>query len=418
MPVRLKQGRERGLSAQAISLALATGVGQALVAVVYILAARNSSTTDFGLIVTAIALGTAFVGFVDFGTNSLWVREIAKQAMNSLDLGQRLVSKIAIAGLVSLLWASVILIWFGDSTLWVAAPIGMSLLVNQSNQVVLRGIAKAETVSLSILTDRAVVIVVFLITFGAGVDPTIALWTSLTAGSVVAAWVGWALTPRNSRPTLRFRLRTNPWKGATHYGLFTLGVSAASLDLPILTIIAGPTASGLYGAVNRWTQPMSLLASAFSSASAPFIARSSSWVEAWAYVTKAIWLPLSAIATAIVLALSAPFVVSILIGDSYIGSAPVLQILAIACIPMIVNQPLSVFLQARGQDRIVAVANVATIVTQLLLVAGLASIAGATGAASALAGTQTLLSIFLISIVFASVRKQELPMSNPAEVAQ
>lgn len=411
--MRFGQGRERSLSTQAISLALATGAGQVLIAFVYILAARNSRAAEFGLVVTAIALGMAFVGFVDFGTNLYWVRETARLKMSRQDFGQRLVSKLIIAGVVSVSWAALSLLWLPETMLWVAAPVGMALLVNQSNQVVLRGTARAQAVSLSILADRTVVIVCFLTSLALGAVPTSALWISLTAGSAVAACVGWKLTPVGSRPILSWRPRTNPWKGAGHYGLFTLGVSAANLDLPLLTALAGPAASGLYGAVNRWTQPMNLLAGAFSSASVPFVARSTSWAQAWRLVTKALWLPITAICGSIFVALAAPFIVSTLIGDSYAGSVPVLQLLALACIPMIVNQPLSVFLQAMGYDRVVARANILAIVMQLLLVASLAVVWGAVGAAVSLLATQAFLSVFLMA--FVSMCAAKSPLSRPEQ---
>ena len=62
---------------QALALALGSGAAQVLVAVLYILTARNMQPNEFGLVVTAIALGMAGAGFVDLGASSYWIRELA-----------------------------------------------------------------------------------------------------------------------------------------------------------------------------------------------------------------------------------------------------------------------------------------------------------------------------------------------------
>jgi O-antigen/teichoic acid export membrane protein len=128
---------------------------------------------------------------------------------------------------------------------------------------------------------------------------------------------------------------------------------------------------------------MSLLASAFASASAPFVARSKHIVDAWQHLRKGIWMPCCAIVLALMVFILAPQIVSILLGDSYEGSSAVLRVLALLTIPSIVSQPLFIALQSSGRDRYVAWVSIGATIAQLGLVALLGQVLGAIGAAVA-----------------------------------
>jgi hypothetical protein len=122
--------------------------------------------------------------------------------------------------------------------------------------------------------------------------------------------------------------RRNPWSGARNFGLAGVANSAQTLDLPLLTLVGGPVASGLYGAVSRWTQPMSLLATAFASASAPFAANAGTMRGALASLRRGLWMPVAAIVLALTVFALSPWIVDLLLGQTYEGSAAVLRIAA------------------------------------------------------------------------------------------
>ncbi|MGH1525410.1 polysaccharide biosynthesis C-terminal domain-containing protein [Leifsonia sp. L25] len=75
-----------------------------------------------------------------------------------------------------------------------------------------------------------------------------------------------------------------------------------------------------------------------------------------------------------------------------------LQILALATIPGILNQPLAVFLQATGLDRIVAIIMTVNVVIALVLIGVLSGLFGAVGAAVAALVTQGFVATALIVI--------------------
>ncbi|QFS79660.2 lipopolysaccharide biosynthesis protein [Curtobacterium flaccumfaciens] len=366
-----------------------------LVAVLYLFAARGVGPGAFGSVVSAIALGTAAAGFIDFGTNNHWTRELARQAIGRDVFATRLFSKIVITIALAVIWTVVLGIAAPDSHLWLAGPIAAALVANQAYQVPLRSAARGDLVALVILSDRASATVFFFGLLAVQVPSTVALWIALASGSVLASLIARVLAP-DRVAGVRLRL-VNPWVGARYFGITVVATSAQSLDLTLLSAVSGSAASGVYGAVSRWTQPMSLLAAAFSSALAPYAARSPDLRTAWSELRRALWMPIAAIGLAVAVFFAAPLVVDVLLGDDYAGSAGVLRLLALVVIPSIICQPLVVILQAFGRDRYVALIMVIAAIAQLVLVLVLGHASGALGAGQAALVSQLLILIALIA---------------------
>ncbi len=394
-----------GVGGQAFFMAGASGCAQVLVALMYILAARDSEPEILGLAVSAIALGTAAVGFIDFGTNSLWVREIAAGRVASTAIGRRIAGKIGVTVALSAVWAAASALIAPEAKLWISAPIVLALLLSQTTQVPLRAATRGRTVAILILLDRVVASVLFLALEGLGVAGADALWVALTAGSLTSAVLCWAVTPVAIRPRLRGQPWANPWRGASSFGIAGLATSAQAMDVTLLTTVAGPHAAGVYGAVGRWTQPMMLLASAFSAAAAPFVASSGELAESWRRLRKALWMPALSVLGAVVVGLSAPLLVDLLLGERYKGSAVVLQILAAVAVLSILSQPMAMALQFLGHARIVAIAMSTAVALQLVLIFILGRELGAVGAAVSSLCAQVTVFIILITSARRQLRK-------------
>lgn len=390
---------QNSIGFQAIALAVSTGTAQLVTAVLYIFTARTSAPSDFGLVVTSIALGTAAVGLLDFGTNSYWIREIAANRLGLPLLGKRLASKLLYSVAALAAWTAITAALVPSSGLWLAGPVAMSIIVNQSCQVPLRALGRGDLVAIAILLDKTMAGASFMLLLAAGTLPLTALWLSLSIGGILSALLCWQLTPHHSRPRLALRLSTNPWSASGHYGIAAVAMTAQSLDIPVLTLFGGTSATGTYAAVSRWTQPMSLFASAFSSASTPHIARAHTALEAWNSARKSIWLLGVAVALSLLTAVLAPIIVGAVLGPNYPGSVDVLRILAAATILSIANQPLYGFLQARGFDRQIASITLSSVFVQLTLVALLSGPMQATGAAISALCTQLLMLSLLLSLL-------------------
>jgi O-antigen/teichoic acid export membrane protein len=385
-----------GLGRQATFLAGSTAFAQILTALIYLFAARVSGPTAFGQVVTAIAIATSAVGILDFGTNSLWIRETAKGALSTHDLARRALTKILIALGVFAVGGVCLYLLSPNPWLWTAAPIAMFLLISQTAQVPLRAHSRIGVVALSLVVDR---LVGMLVLFGGmliGADGAAALWLALVCGSIGGTLLLVSQMPGRRRLLVTPELGHHPWRGSGFYGLSSMAVTSQSLDVAIMSAVAGPAAAGIYGAVNRWTQPMQLAVSAFAAAAVPVVARAQSWSTAWPQVKKALWLPVMAVIACVVVIIGAPFFVDVLVGEAYADSATVLRVLAIGTLFAIGNQPLAVFLQSLGRDRAVSFITAPVVILQLLLVAALASLYGAVGAALAFVAVQVAMFLLLL----------------------
>ncbi len=177
-------------------LAGTTGLAQLITAAMYIAAARGVAPREYGLVVTAISIGMAAVGFADFGTNALWIRELARGRLSPAGLGPRIFTKLALIGVCSVVWLLIGLVVSPGSLIWAAGPIAIAILANQTSQVPLRGAGRGDLAAVSVLCDRVSGAIAMAALIVAGVSTSTALWVSLVMGSLIAAVVGWMLTPR------------------------------------------------------------------------------------------------------------------------------------------------------------------------------------------------------------------------------
>lgn len=403
--------KSRGLLAQTLLLATSSAIGQIIVATLYIWTARNELPESFGPVVAAIAIGTTLAGFIDFGSNSFWVRELATGRMHHTALGTLMGNKAFVCILVCLTWGGSFFAVIPHMQLWIAAPIAFSLVMSQSFVVPLRAAGRSDLVAATLVADRIVAVSVFAILLFSGAEAAVALWISMTVGPLAAAALSrWGFTGQ-VRPVLRLDVRANLWRGAGHYGLSSAAVGAQSLDVSILSAIAGPAAAGLYGAVNRWTQPMTLLAGAFAASSAPCVAKAGSWRKAWPKVRRSAGLLFIAITTCLTVAFYADTIVTLLVGAAYVGSGEVLKILALGTVGAVLNLPLAAFLQALGHDKIVSGIISSGVALQLILVSTLSLEYGALGASIAFGVLQALI---LVLLSFAAAHSRRAIPSLPS----
>jgi O-antigen/teichoic acid export membrane protein len=385
--------RPGALTRQAIAVAATTGAGQLAVAAVYVLTARATSVEEFGRIVTVIALAAVLAGALDFGTNAYLTRELARGALPDPQVRDQLARRLALSLGVFLVVA--LAAGAFDPMYLAVLPLAASATFEQASLVPLRARGKGLRIAAVILTDKLTAVAVFLAL--AGQDGTVRLWVAITVGAVAGGIVAVWWSP--ARPWIGARLRPwrNPWDGGLHFGVFSLAVSAQSLDVPLAAAAGGANVAGLYGAVARWTAPMSLFTNAYSQVSAPVVASSRSGREALARVRATLWLPLLAVVSCLVVIAAAPWLVTILIGSEYAGATGPLRILAVAALFSVLNQPLAVFMQSRRLDRYVGVVTAAAILLQLLAITPFVLLWGAAGVAWAVVLGQALLLALLLA---------------------
>lgn len=123
-------------------------------------------------------------------------------------------------------------------------------------------------------------------------------------------------------------------------------------------------------------------------------------------------MPVAAIVLALTVFALAPWIVDLLLGQTYEGSAAVLRVLALVSVASIISQPLVVALQSLRHDGFVALALSLSVLAQLGLVAVLAHREGALGAALASLTIQVLLLVALLVKVSAEYKRAARPLPH------
>lgn len=383
--------RERSLGRQAIAIAGASGIAQLVNALIFIRVARVTSPANFGAVVAIISASSALAGALDFGSNTHWTREIASKRMSIEEYRKRLVGKLFIVLLIVLVVTIGIVLFGGDRRYLMGPPVALAIVFEQAAIVRLSAAAQGQRVAFAMLFDKVIVataMATVVVSHRVVVDW---LWLCLTLGSIAGGSLAIMLARRGRERQWLALSRGNPWRGARSYGIFGLAVSVQGMDLALMSSLGGPYVAGVYGAVNRWTQPMSLLSASFSSASIPFVARANSSRAAIAALRKAIWLPMMSIIGCIVVAASAGPLVETLLGRLYADATEVLRLLAIAALFSVLNQPLVAFLQARRHESRVTWAMLSVLPVQFGLLVVLVPRLGAVGAGVASVAAQTAL---------------------------
>lgn len=381
---------------QAVTIASASVLAQGLTAGLFIVGARSTTPAHFGVIVTGIGLGTSLAALLDFGTNSLWVRDIASGRVDQTEIWRRQHGKVFLAILVAI--AAVCADFgLGRSTLAVAGGISLGQVYFQAALVSIRAHSMAGRLAIMQVAERAFAAMVMVALVGGGLNGGSALVWGLILGSVAAGMGAHLATPSELRPVIGLRPTARVWKGSTGFGLAGTATSLQSLDVALLSWVAGSGASGIYGAVSRWTQPMSIPINAFTLSALPVMARARTAREAIRSARSGFWLLGLGLVIAVIVALFGTWLAPLLLGRAYTDSGGVLRVLAIAMVPVILNQPLVVLLQARGFQNFVAGTLVGSVVAQAAIMLPLANGFGAIGAAEALAIMQTLLLIALLA---------------------
>ena len=371
---------------QAVTLAIGSGAAQVLAAVLYILTARSMQPVDYGLIVAAMALGGVGAAVVDFGSSTYWVRELASGRVTQQQLNPKMSTRLLVASVVSAL--VIVVAAFTKPHFIVTGVLMFSTTTAGMMIVPLRAARRAELVGLLTVLDRMISVIVFFGLSALGCKLGLALWISIALGDLFL--ILYLSISERSQVRLSPRTLSNPWSGAKWYSLTTLSGSAQQLDLPILTVSAGASAAGIYGGVNRWTQPLVLATSSFVSAAAPFLAGASDLRAVRSQVLRASWMLITVIVLSVGVIFAAPWLVTFLLGDAYASSTAVLQWLAGAMILNSIAQPLLVALLSRQFDHLAAVILFASVGVQLAIVATLGPTLGALSAGIGVFTSQAL----------------------------
>jgi O-antigen/teichoic acid export membrane protein len=376
----------RVLLARIGGVAGALVLGQVILGLTYIIAARAITPAVLGTVSTCVAIGTIAALAFDAGLSNLLVREVASQRLTLQEARALVRSKrrLAIALLAPLLVAN----------LTIAPAVGTGVLLGcyglavweaQTANSLLRAQEQFWRAAIGQLSGRmvglAVVAVGFLFAPHAfAVD--YAFPAGLISAFVVEAVIDRAfLGPPRARP----RPQREAWvhyREGLGYGLASLAASAQQLDTPLVAAGGGMVSAGLYSAAGRLLNPLGFLATSLGLVGAPALARVNHDPNMLRIEERRLLRVTACAALApLVAAAAGPFILPLLLGDTYRASGTVFAILAVGSVFSTINQPLAMVVQNRGHQTIVAVAVATGLGIGLAATYVLALLGGATWAA-------------------------------------
>ncbi|MCU1392758.1 MAG: hypothetical protein JWM34_1186 [Ilumatobacteraceae bacterium] len=344
--------------------------GQAATGLALLILARRTTPSVFGAFVAVYGVSTAIGGLIDFGSSSRATIDLAQGAdrLGFLPwLTKRTVWQLPMMVVLALVGLA-----YADSRLPVVCVLALSI---QSVTIAVgHGTLGAVRVLRSPVLAEWIVFAGNMVTL---VTVIVAPSAYLLTGMAIASAASWAvcagiavyLIRDKILPWKRTWIPGNPWRGAASFGFAGIAVVLQGFILVVVEHTSSTAQAGQLGAVQKWTQPISLIALAYSGYLFPSLAAAiSDRVAIRLLRTVVAIFGVGVVASAVIIAI-APEMVRLLLGSEYVGSVHVLRLLIIVSLPELIMQPMSVLLQARGLDRTVAWTMMS------LSIAGLAAIA-------------------------------------------
>lgn len=319
-----------------------------------LLVARALSVSDFGIFSAATNLVVILTSLTDLGISSGAVNFVAENySKNDIKSSNEFIKASAVIRLVVTLVVSIIIIifssfvspkllatndpsvsiWTGVISISLALPMLFPFIL-QAEKRFISSIIADNVLYLSRLVFAVGFMFLFVMTIGRSLF-------SFALGGIVGTIVGSILlNPRFflAKPKKETYLKLMKFSGWLGVNRLISSISGR-LDIQMLAVIAGATATGLYSIPNRLAGFVIVLTSSFSGVLASRLAAFSDREKERNYIIKAT-LALIPIILGLILwiVMAEPFIV-ILFGDKYIEAVPVFQALTASMIPFVFTAP-------------------------------------------------------------------------------
>lgn len=337
-----------------LSNILALAAGQGVMGLAFIVIARRLGPEVFGSFAAAYALTLVVGGLLDFGSGQRMTRDLSQGLLRS-EFTAWLIKRTAFQLPVALAF-SIGLALFFDSLPGLLVPLCLG------SQALTYPLSTGAGVAVRALRSPA--LAAWFAAFGNLTVLGAAVWVSddrLLGAVAVASTGSWLLTAGLSLATTRrlithrpLSTKRNPWKGCVPFGVSGLAYASPGLYIGLIAVGAGPAQAGLAAAVQKWIQPITLIPNGFSTQMFPAFAAAPTdqdALQALRSLRRVAWVAFASVA---VLVVFAPQLTQGLLGVAYADTTLILRMYALSILPVILSQPLSTFLQARGHEQIVA----------------------------------------------------------------
>lgn len=385
-------------------------IGRVLLLVLFAIAARTLSTTDFGGYAYALAIGLLFGQLADAGTGITLLRGLAAEP-DPQRRGWLFWTAVAARGLVT---APLFIVAWVLATGVGGTPedgqslgtIAGALMVGSYGDLwiqLLRERGRLELEALVGLAARTTALVV-----GAGMLVAGFGLLGLAVGHLLGAAIAFIVAQQLSRSMISWQ---PPGRFSdvirTLVVAFPVGAAAGlsllmfRVDVLLLEALRGPEPVGALSAAHRLYEAAVLLPAAVMAATFPSLARSSADMTAFRRRARDAALVLAGYGIVAAAAgwLLAPPVVPLIFGESYAGSGDLLRVMALAVPFLALNALATQALIALGRGWLEAAAMAAALAVAVVVNLALIPPLGATGATIAVvAGEATLFAGCLLGL--------------------
>jgi O-antigen/teichoic acid export membrane protein len=342
-------------------------LGQLLVGLTYVLAARSMTPAGLGLIATTFAIGTFSSTIFDMGLTSYLVREVASGKVAVIEARSLLgVKRRAVGLLLVPTMAAGLLIMPAALEGVILGTVGWAVWEAQSANALLRAMERFTPAATAQLAGRlaGLLATVGLLLVG---PAELALSVGLVLSFVTEAVIGrlgigrGGTRPVPSRPVrshpVRFREMVAIHRHTVSFGLVSLAAIGQQLDTPLVTAGAGATAGGMYAGAGRLLGPLLFLSSSLALVGSPWLARAQHDPAVLAAEERRISRVSLLLALApLGAAALGPALIPLILGPQYQDTGPTFSILAIGAVLSTISQGAAITLQNRGAERTVATA--------------------------------------------------------------
>lgn len=365
-----------------------------LQAVLFAVLARSVTPAVFGL----VAAVTGVVGVLLVGTGAGMATLVSRAHARGHD--DEVASAVRLTWVTGVLTAGACALALGGWSVLGTAPaalvlVAAALTVERTTDAALNVPIADGRVLVSgwpVLTRRVVAVALLLAGLAAGLD---ALWTyavALLVGALVAQLMTRRVVPLPGAATV-------PWRELVRSGApymwNTLAAQSRTLDAAVVAAVLTPAAAGAYAAASKLVQPVLLVPQTIASLVLPRAAR----VDAAASRRMVRPLLLAGVASLVVvvpLALVAPWLLGLVMGEQYVGSADTFRALLVGMPFVALSAPLAAILQGQDRARLAATIGLVFAVVLLAGVAVGAVLAGPVGAAAGLSASFVARSVVLV----------------------
>ncbi len=308
-------------------------------AVLYLLVARRTGASEFGVFAFAIAFAGITITFGQFGQEGVLIREVARDPKRLDEYYSKVLTSRFLFGAPPLLIACLIALLAGMSehTVAVVALMGLGFVFDTVIGVpfaVFQAFERVSLVPVVLIAQRwtTTTVAVIALLAGGGIVDVAAIYC---VGSLLAAILAAELMFRKvARPPLHFDVRgaIRVTRAATPIGLGVLAyLILARIDTSMLAIFSSSAEVGRYGAAYRLLETTAFVAWSVNTAVMPTMSRlkPSSTPSVGFVYERALKLVLAiTVPTAVAAAVLSVPLIDLLYGSEYHGAAGALAILA------------------------------------------------------------------------------------------